>query len=109
MKGQGTNYWTVSLGPRKTTMLPVGSEMKIPPHEQRKPHTLIAWHGDVLHKGSGANQDTHVRMFMTFWGLGGASKMHEDPNVTQGSFVPFLRIVWRRGSSPGDMKISRII
>jgi hypothetical protein len=107
MPGQGTNYWTVSLGPRRTTMLPFGSEMRIPP---RKRHTLVAWHGDVPHAGSGANKDTHVRMFMTFWGRGhGADKMTEDPNVTRGSFVPFLRIVWQRGSGPGDMEISQFI
>ena len=105
MPEQGPNYWTVSLGPRRTTILPFGNEMQIP---QYKPHTLIAWHGDVPHKGAGATQDTHIRMFMTFWGRG-KDKMLEDTNVTQGSFVPFLRIRWQRGAAPGNVKISEII
>lgn len=87
---KGKTYWTVGLGPQRTTQLPVGSGFKIP---NCKKNELLAWHGDVAHKGSAATSDTHVRMFMTFWDR---KKVKEDPNIEQGNFVQFMRLEWKR-------------
>jgi hypothetical protein len=87
---KGKTYWTVGLGPQRTTQLPVGSGFKIP---NCKDLELLAWHGDVAHKGSAATSDTHVRMFMTFWDR---KKVKEDPNIEQGNFVQFMRLEWKR-------------
>ena len=88
----GENYWTVGLGPVRTTQFQTHGEYAVPVVGENE---LLAWDGDAVHRGTKSTAGTQVRMFMTFWDK---ESVENDRNVqgNGGQFVPFLQMTWNR-------------